>query len=95
MDDFITLAVALSQEQVRHVANAMLTAIHDVFPADEEDENDPISLKKLKKLEGQYALQKEILGFDFDGCLKTMILCKSKRELLLAILHKWIRSAKR
>jgi hypothetical protein len=95
VDDFMALAIALSKEQVRHVANALLTGIHDVFPADEEDENDPVSLKKLKQLEGQFALDKEMLGFDFDGIFKTMILNAKKRELLLTTLHKWIRSASR
>jgi hypothetical protein len=47
------------------------------------------------KLEGQFSYEKELLGFDFDGILKTMILNKNKRELLLAILHRWIRSASR
>jgi hypothetical protein len=93
VDDFMALAIALSQEQVRHVANALLTGIHDVFPADDVDENDPVSLKKLKQLEGQFALYKEMLGFVFDGVLKTMILSTKKRELLLVTLHKWIRSA--
>jgi hypothetical protein len=95
VDDFLALAIALSQEQVLHVAQALLMGIHDVFPADEDDENDPISLKKLKKLEGEFALEKEMLGFDFNGIAKTMILNVNKRELLLATLHKWIRSAKR
>jgi hypothetical protein len=47
VDDFMALAIALSHEQVRHVASALLTGIHDVFPADAVDENDPVSLKKL------------------------------------------------
>jgi hypothetical protein len=95
VDDFMALAIALSKEQVRYVANALLTGIHDVFPADEEDENDPVSLKKLKQLEGQFALDKEMLGFDFDCIFKTMILNAKKRELLLTTLHKWICSASR
>ena len=52
VDDFIPMAIATSQEQLRHVANAVMQGIHDVFPACEIDENDPISLKKFKKLEG-------------------------------------------
>jgi hypothetical protein len=95
VNDFLALAIALSQEQVLHVAQALLMGIHDLFPADDDDENDPILLKKLKKLEGEFALEKEMLGFDFDGVAKTMILNVNKRELLLATLHKWIRSANR
>jgi hypothetical protein len=70
-----------------------MTAIHDLFPPDDDDENDPLSLKKLRKLEGQFALNKEILGFDFDGTGKTLILCKTKRAFLLSILQKWIRAS--
>ena len=93
VDDYLAMAVATSQEQVRHVANAVLTGVHDVFPSDDDDENDPLSLKKLKKKEGEMALFKEMLGFDFDGDAKTMQLEAGKREFLLAILHKWIRTA--
>jgi hypothetical protein len=67
--------------------------IHDVFPADQDDANDPISLKKLKQLEGQWALEKEILGFDFDGEDKTMILATQKRYFILNTLKLWIRQA--
>lgn len=49
VDDFIQLAVASTQQQLQHVAEAVLHGIHDVFPADPIDDNDPISLKKLKK----------------------------------------------
>ena len=95
VDDFIPIVIAASQEQVEHVAKATLHGIHDCFPADEDDENDPISFKKLKKLEGQFALNKDILGFEFDGDAEahTMQLDLPKREFLLAILHKWIRTS--
>jgi hypothetical protein len=92
VDDFLNMAIAASKEQLQHVSNAVMHAIHDVFPADQEDENDPISLKKLKKKEGEWALMKEMLGFDFDGIKKTMILSEGKRELLLTILHRWKRT---
>jgi hypothetical protein len=92
VDDFLNMAIATSKEQLQHVSNAVMHAIHDVFPADSDDENDPISLKKLKKKEGEWALLKEMLGFDFDGLEKTMILSEVKRELLLAILHRWKRT---
>jgi hypothetical protein len=47
-----------------------MTGIHDVFPADEINDNDPISKKKLKQLDGEYSTKKNILGFDFDGVNK-------------------------
>eukprot|EP00956_Cyclotella_meneghiniana_P024898 scaffold50779_cov23-Cyclotella_meneghiniana.AAC.1 len=95
VDDFLSLAIATSRQQIRHCANGVMNGIHDVFPEEKEPENDPISLKKLKKDEGQYALLKDMLGFEFDGEEKTMILEEAKRGLLLMVLHKWIRTASR
>jgi hypothetical protein len=46
--------------------------IHDVFPPDEDDSNNPISEKKLKKGEGRYETRKTLLGFDIDCEAKTM-----------------------
>ena len=50
MDDYIALAAPTTQDQLDHVANDVLTGIHAVFQKDEDDDIDPISLKKLKKL---------------------------------------------
>ena len=71
-----------------------MTGIHDVFPADEIDSNDPISDKKLKQLDGEYSTKKTILGFDLDGVEKTIWLEKAKRAHLLMVLHGWIRSSR-
>ena len=97
VDDFIPLAIATSQQQLAHVASAVMHGIHDVFPAHSEPEHDPISLKKLQKGDGQWALNKALLGFVFNGnpSAKTMQLKHPKREFLLAILHKWLRASSR
>ena len=96
VDDFMSLVIPISKSQLRHTADAVMTGIHDVFPAnDEDDGNDPISEKKLKKLEGQYSTVKTLLGFDFDGISKTMWLESAKREKLLTILRGWIRTGHR
>ena len=97
VDDFISLAIAASRQQLEHVATATMQGIHDVFPSNSVDSNDPISYKKILKGEGVWALQKDILGFLFDGeaGAKTLQLEAPKREMLLAILHKWIRSTTR
>ena len=65
------------------MANSLLHTIHDVFPADDNDENDPTSLKKQLQGDGQWALVKEILGWVFDGEKKTMQLEAKKAETLL------------
>ena len=92
VDDFMSIVIPTSQEQLEHVATAIMMGIHDVFPADIVDSNDPISEKKLVKGEGQYSLFKTILGFDFDGKRKTMWLEEEKRAKLLTILHSWLRA---
>ncbi len=54
VDDFISIVIPASQEQLRHVVNATMESIHDIFPPDDDDANDPLSEKKLLKWDGQY-----------------------------------------
>ncbi len=74
VDDFIGLAVPASQRQLDHVSRAAMHGMHDVFPPSKDDENDPNSLKKLRNGDGAWARDKDVLGFDFDGKGKSMIL---------------------
>jgi hypothetical protein len=90
VDDFMSLVIPVSWEQLCHVANAIMHGIHDVFPPDAKVSNDPISEKKLNKGEGRYETQKMLLGFDLDGEGKTMWLEAAKCEKLLTILRGWI-----
>ena len=73
VDDFVALAIAVSKAQLDHVAGGVMHGIHDVFPADKDDNEDAISLKKFKKREGTWMLRKEILGFEFDGEEKNAV----------------------
>ena len=87
VDNFMSLVIPVSQSQLMHVAVAVMTGIHDVFPAnDEGDGDDPIWEKKIKQLEVQYSTLKTLLGFHFDGINKTMWLKSAKHEKLLTIL---------
>jgi hypothetical protein len=95
VDDFMSLVIPVSQEQLQHMVTAVMMGIHDVFPPDADDSNDPISKKKLLKCEGQYSARKTLLGFDFDGTAKTMWLEAAKRGRLRTVLKGWIRSGKR
>ena len=70
-----------------------MKVIHDIFPADVDDEEDSISLKNLKKQESQWNLQKEVLGFQFDGIKKTIWLEAEKHDALFLTLSKWIQAA--
>lgn len=94
MDDYIGLAIPALQPHLRHVANAIMHGIHDVFPSNPLDTEDPISLKKLKKGDGAWMLRKDILGFTFDGERKTLWLESSKRDLLLTVLHHWLQASR-
>jgi hypothetical protein len=93
VDDFVNLFIPISQEHLWHVENAIMEGIHDVSPLGQDDSNDPILEKKLLKKEEQYAALKTILGFNFDGVVKTLWLEEAKREKLLTTLHGWIRAA--
>ncbi len=68
--------------------------IHDVFSPDNDDKEDLISEKKMKKGEGLYDIKKTLLGFEFDGDAKTMRLELAKWEKLLTILKGWICTGK-
>ena len=67
VDDYISLAIPTSQAQLIHVANGVADGVHNVFPANNIDANDPLSEKKLKKQEGQWAMEKDCLGLRLMG----------------------------
>jgi hypothetical protein len=90
VDDFIQGAIAENQAQLNHLSNATMHGIHDVFPSDQDDENDPISEKKLKKTDGAWDTQKDLLGLTFNGVEKTVWLPTDKRDALLNTLSEWI-----
>jgi hypothetical protein len=94
VDNFMSLVFPVSQEQLRHIVNAIMHGIHDVFPPDNNDNEDPISETKMKKGKGLYDIKKTLLGFDFDGDAKTMWLESAKQEKLLTIFKGWIRTGK-
>jgi hypothetical protein len=93
VDDFMSVVIPTSKEQLDHVATAITTGIHDVFPSNIVNSDDPISEKKLKKGEGQYSTLKMLMGFNFDGKQKTLWLEEEKQAKLLTTLKRWIRSA--
>jgi hypothetical protein len=68
--------------------------IHNIFPPDAEDSDDPILKKKLKKGKGMYKTRKILLGFNIDSKTKTMWLESAKREKLLTILKGWMHTGR-
>jgi hypothetical protein len=91
VDDFIAAIIPTTREQITHLARGILHGIHDVFPACNDNDRDPISTKKLRKGEGMFHTKKCILGFKFEGAEKTIWLEEDKQAALLTILHQWIR----
>ena len=93
VDDFIAAAIPRTKEDLTHLSQALLHAIHDVFPASPESpENDPASLKKLRKLEGVWAVRKDILGWELDGKEKTLQLESEKFDKLMVLTKQALRS---
>jgi hypothetical protein len=96
VEDLMSLVIPVSRKQLRHTATAVMTGIHYVFLENNKDDgDDPISEKKLIKLEGQYSTVKTLLGFDLDSEDKTMWLKSTKRKKLLTNLKGWIRTGHR
>ncbi len=90
VDDFMSLVIPISQDQLQHVMTAVMTEIHNVFFLDANNSNNTIFKKKLLKEDGWYSTQKALLGFDFDSLTKMMWLESAKREKLLTILKGWV-----
>ena len=70
--------------------------IHDVFPPHEDPDQDSLSVKKIRKGEGAWALRGDLLGFTANGDVgpKSIWLEEPKRDKLLVILHQWIRAGR-
>ncbi len=75
-----------SRRQLDHITNRVLVGIHDILLANANDVNSPISLKKLKKYEVIWAIQKDMLDFYFDSNKKTMWLNNEKYSTLLTMM---------
>jgi len=92
MDDFIALAIPRDQHDLNHLANSVMHGTHDVFPPDPNAAEDPISLKKLEKGEGAWALVQEVLGWQFNGADKTLCYNEKKLDIILQGLKQMLRS---
>jgi hypothetical protein len=93
VDDYLALAIPQGQDQLDHSANSVMHGVHSVFPPHGDANEDSLSYKKLKKGEGSWAVQKDCLGFEFDGEPNAHTIClgKEKRDAILATLSRWIR----
>ena len=86
MDDFIGVVQASHIKALRHTLQAFLHGIHSIFPPLSvfgHVGGDPISYKKLFVGDRVWAVQKEILGWVFDGLALTLELPEDKLCTLL------------
>ena len=91
MDDYIVLTIPRTQDQLHHVSRPIMAGIHDVFPPEQDDKEDSISLKKMMKV--SLAIIKNVLGFEFDGNPGEHTICLTEDHCtdILTKLRKWIR----
>ena len=83
VDDFIACTDAVSKTHLLQVSRAMLHGIHSITG---HTGGDPISEKKLDKLEGLWEHTKEILGWILDGANYTIQLPPAKVEKIVKTL---------
>ena len=92
VDDFIGLTDNTSRAHLENFSRAMLHGIHTVFPPPSVTGHhvggDPISEKKLKKLEGLWEHVKEVLGWMLDGANYTIKLPDAKIKKIVDTLKK-------
>ena len=89
VDDFIACTDSMARETILKITRAMLHGIHSIFPPKDisgHDGGDPISQKKLEKLEGLWQHTKEILGWIIDGANYTIQLPPEKVEKMVTTL---------
>jgi hypothetical protein len=83
VDDFIACTNSMARETILKITRAMLHGIHSIFPPRDvtgHKGGDPISEKKLEKLEGLWQHTKEILGWIIDGANYTIQLPRPKSK---------------
>ena len=91
VDDYIACIDNITKNHIRKVSRAMLHGIHTIFPPPAitgHNGGDPISEKKLEKLEGQWAHVKEILGWIVDGVNFTIRLPIAKIDKIKKTLRR-------
>jgi hypothetical protein len=61
VDNFMSIVIPTSRDQLEHVATAVMTGIHNMFPTNIIDGDEPIS-EKIWKVRGSTPLSKHSLG---------------------------------
>jgi hypothetical protein len=90
VDDFVGLTNNGSMEHLQKISRAMIHGIHSIFPPPDVTKHsgeDPISEKKIKKGEGIWAVEKEILGWIFNGKTFTIRLPSQKIKDIIKLIR--------
>ena len=72
VDNYICLAILRCKYNLDHLAGGVLHEIHDVCPENNNNEEDSTLLNELKKGEGEWAVNKEVLRRLLEGTHKTL-----------------------
>ncbi len=95
VDDLAAALQSTNPQDMLHHSRALLHAMHSIFPAspnpDEDPDSEPISLKKLHAGDGVWAFRKEILGWIFDGIARTIELPPGKLHKIRSAAKKMLR----
>ena len=86
IDYYINLAITRSKRDIDHISNDTMHGMRSVFPANKDDSEDPISEKKMIKKDGQWIIEKDVLGWMFGGKNKTMVLEEKINGIILSVL---------
>ena len=86
VDDYISLDIPGCKTGLNHIANITM------FPSNDDDDEDPISVKKLIKLDGQWDIEKELVECTFEGIKNSMVLEEKKMITIIVVLKEWLRS---
>lgn len=85
VDDFCNAATqSIDESHIPSISRASIHSIHSVFPPPEvtghKNGKPPLSLKKLDQGDGQWRVEKEKVGFQFNGRHRTVRLPKAKAK---------------
>jgi hypothetical protein len=72
-----------------------MCGIHDIFPSEPEEADNPIALRKLFNGDGTWDTIKAVLGFIFNGEHHTMWLSEGMRKALISTITGWLRSSRK
>ena len=87
VDDYTSLLTVQSKKDLDHITNTAMHGIHSNFPASAIDSDDPTSERKMIKKDGQWRVEKVVLGWGFEGSEKRIVLDVRHIDSLLLLIY--------